>query len=72
MADQYYVNWNPQQPPEDGEHEVHKQGCPTPPLHHNRYNLGYFNNCREAVAAARKKFKNVDGCGNCIPACHSR
>lgn len=68
----YYVNRNAQTPPEDGEHEVHKEGCPTPPSPENRHGLGLFPNCREALAAARKIYSKVDGCENCIPECHTK
>ena len=72
MERYFSVNKNPQRHPEDGEHEVHREGCPTPPYAANKYDLGYFNNCSEAVAAARRKYSNVDGCKNCIPNCHQR
>ncbi|HEV7701853.1 MAG TPA: hypothetical protein VGO63_00180 [Candidatus Paceibacterota bacterium] len=67
----FCVNKNPQSYPEDGEQEVHKEGCSTPPLFANRHPLGDFDNCREAVAEARKKYNKVDGCKNCIPDCHT-
>ncbi len=66
----YYVNVNAQTPPEDGEHEVHTEGCPTPPLQMNRLGLGNFSNCQEALRKARESYRKVDGCKNCIPACH--
>lgn len=65
----YYVNVNAQP---TGEHEVHQDGCSTPPLIHNRKNLGIFYNCQDAVKEAKKHYNNVDGCKNCIPTCHKR
>lgn len=70
MERYFCVNKNPQSYPEDGEREVHKDGCPTPPQWVNREDLGYHTNCESAVAEARKKYTKVDGCRNCIPACH--
>lgn len=67
--DRYYVNTNSQV---TGEHEVHKDGCPTPADFSNRLYLGYFNSCHEAVREARKQYNNVDGCRNCSPLCHTR
>jgi hypothetical protein len=66
----FCVNKNSQSYPEEGEREVHKEGCTTPPLFANRVDLGDFDSCKEAVAAAGKIYKKVDGCKNCIPACH--
>ena len=65
----YYVNRNAQP---TGEHEVHKEGCPTPPNPENQLGLGYYNTCAEAVVAATAYFSNVDGCANCVPECHTR
>lgn len=65
--DNYYVNDNAQP---TGEHEVHKEGCRYFPS--NRTYLGAFVNCRDAVAKARTKYSNVDGCATCSPACHAR
>lgn len=68
--DSYYVNRNAQP---GGEHEVHKEGCPTPPNAANRDALGRFTHCSGALSAARAKgYPSVDGCKHCSPACHSR
>ena len=57
-----------------GEHEVHdlasNQGCL--PDEGNRFPLGYFASCSGAVAAASRRYDNVDGCRWCVPACHAR
>ena len=67
--DTYYVNKNPNP---TGEHEVHKQGCYFLPLAPNRITLGLFNNCKEALAEARKRGLTSDGCYHCCKACHTR
>jgi len=66
----YYVNKNAQAFPENEEHEVHQEGCPTPPLVENRLELGYFPDCQQALAAAKKYYNKVDGCAHCVPQCH--
>lgn len=66
----YYVNTNAQL---NGDHEVHREtGCPTPAAPENRRDLGHFDNCHDAVAAARAHFTQVNGCAHCSPACHTR
>jgi len=66
----FYVNKEAQVPPEDGEHEVHTEGCQTPPFLKNRVSLGCFAHCKDALKEAKKRYRNVDGCKNCIPECH--
>lgn len=63
----YYVNTNPQP---DGEHEVHREGCPTPAAPENRYQLGHHSHCQAAMVQARKIYPTADGCANCCPECH--
>ncbi|PPT36228.1 hypothetical protein XarjCFBP7653_17265 [Xanthomonas arboricola] len=63
----YYVN-NKSQP--TGEHEVHKESCIHLPT--DRINLGVFFNCKDAVAAAKSYYSNVDGCFWCSRDCHTR
>ena len=65
----YYVNTNAQP---TGEHEVHRDGCPTPADVSNRKYLGEFTTCHGAVREAKKHYSNVDGCANCSPDCHTR
>lgn len=70
----YYINKNPQSPPEHGEHEIHKDdNCPKPPLPENRIKLGDFSNCKDATAEAKKQFPEwkVDGCKYCNEECHT-
>lgn len=65
----YLMNKNAQS---NGDHEVHDEastkGCL--PLTANRYSLGWFSNCDDAVAAAKRRDSEADGCAKCIPACH--
>ena len=67
--DRYCVN---DQPQTTGEHEVHKESCTHGPSSQNRTDLGYFSNCREAVAKAKTIHNNVDGCYFCAKECHTR
>lgn len=65
----YYVNDNAQS---TGEHEVHANDCPYFSRMHSKTYLGFFSNCREALAEAKKKYANVDGCATCCPQCHRK
>ncbi len=65
----YYVNRHPQ---EGGEHEVHNVHCERKPLVEHRQLLGDFINCQEALKAAKKYYREVDGCYYCCPDCHRR
>ncbi len=64
----YYVNENAQN---NGDHEVHKSTCSRLPEPENRYYLGDFSNCRDAVAAAKKRYSQSNGCYWCSPECHT-
>ena len=63
----YYVNKNAQN---NGDHEVHKQGCSFLPEEANRLYLGEFSNCFDAVREARKHYSKVNGCYYCSNNCH--
>lgn len=67
----YYVNKNAQS---DGYHEVHIDNgtCPHPPLYQNRDSLGWHERCSGAVSEAKRRYGKADGCGWCVPNCHSR
>jgi hypothetical protein len=67
--DNYCVNRNAQ---ENGDHEVHKMTCLYLPLAEHQLPLGYFNNCHEAVAAAKRYYSLADGCHYCCPECDKR
>jgi len=64
----YYVNKNVQN---NGQHEVHKQGCSYMPDEQNRKYLGDFSNCFSAVVEAKSHYDNVDGCYFCSRNCHT-
>lgn len=68
MKKKYYVNMNSQT---NGDHEVHEEGCKDLPNLSNRIYLGEFYNCQEAVAEARKKYRQVNGCFTCSRPCHT-
>ena len=54
-----------------GDHEVHKFGCPWYPKPENRIDLGECQNCFEAVRKAKKFYSNVNGHKYCSSACHT-
>ncbi len=64
----YYVNKNAQN---NGDHEVHVDGCSRMPEPENRMYLGYFSNCREAVKEAKKTFQQSNGCYYCCNECNT-
>jgi hypothetical protein len=43
------------------------------PYSENRIEVGYYNNCYEAVAVAKIKWpdKKIDGCYYCCKTCHT-
>jgi hypothetical protein len=65
----YYVNDAPQP---TGEHEVHTTSCEHFDIMKNRIYLGYFSNCHDAIAMARRVYLTVDGCFHCCQPCHTR
>lgn len=65
----YYVNRNAQA---NGDHEVHQDPCLYMPARANQIYLGLFDNCRDAVSAARKHYSQVNGCAHCSAACHTQ
>ncbi|TQV89385.1 hypothetical protein [Aliikangiella coralliicola] len=68
----YLLNKRPQN---GGEHEVHSlYECEHLPNIEFRIPLGSFQNCIEAVSAAKQKFPGhvIDGCKFCSPQCHTR
>lgn len=65
----YFVNRNAQP---NGDHEVHVSGCPHMPEPENCLPLGDFDDCRPAVAKAKRIYPSADGCYNCCNPCHMR
>lgn len=64
----YYVNKNTQ---DNGDHEVHRDGCSWMPEVNNRIYLGDFQSCSPAVSAAKKHYSQVNGCYHCSNPCHT-
>lgn len=64
----YYVNDNAQN---NGDHEVHKEGCSWLPKRENRTYLDMFNNCKGAVKEAKKTYSQSNGCYYCSNDCHT-
>ena len=65
----YYVNKNAQ---ENGDHEVHKEGCDYMPEVENRKYLGEFTICHDAVEIAKTIYSQANGCKYCSEDCHTR
>jgi hypothetical protein len=65
----YYINMNAQN---NGDHEVHKEGCSYIPSPQNRKFLGSFTSCKEAVKQAKIFDSKADGCFYCCHECHTR
>ena len=64
----YYVNTNAQQ---NGDHEVHRAGCPFLPVATSTRYVGDFRNCYAAVQEARKYYPQSNGCSHCSRECHT-
>ena len=64
----YYVNKNAQ---DNGDHEVHKEGCSWLPNKENRIYLGDYSACDDAVGEAKEHYSQVNGCYYCSNACHT-
>ncbi|MBM3564760.1 MAG: hypothetical protein FJX42_01435 [Alphaproteobacteria bacterium] len=64
----YYVNKNAQN---NGDHEVHVEGCSFMPHVDNRIYLGDFSSCSPAVAKAKEYYRQSNGCAFCCKACNT-
>ena len=64
----YYVNKNEQ---DNGDHEVHKEGCSWMPEPQNRLYLGEFVTCHSAVSEAKRTYPQSNGCYYCSNECHT-
>ena len=65
----YYMNTNAQ---ENGDNEVHEDGCAWMPDPKNRKELGEFGSCEDAVEEAKKTYPDTaNGCVHCSKACHT-
>lgn len=68
MYKSYYVH---DKTDDQGDHEVHVDGCDKMPSPLNRSFLGSFTNCTDAVKEAKKKYSKSNGCYWCCRACHT-
>lgn len=48
-----------------GAHEMHDYDCKHKPDTVNRYMLGFFLSCEEAINEAKKYYKNINVCNCC-------
>lgn len=55
----------------NGDHNVHKEGCPRLPKPENRLFLGYFSSGEGTVEEAKKYYAASDGCCFCAGEKHS-
>lgn len=69
MYTHYYVNDDQTRNP-GLHHEVHTEEHANTLKITNKSYLGYFNGCEGAVAKAKEKYADADGCANCCSACH--
>ena len=67
--DHYFVCDKPQA---NGDHEVHKEDCTFCPGISNRTYLGFYENCKDAIVEALKKYSLVNGCSKCSIDCHAK
>ena len=66
--DIFYINLKPQ---ENGDNEMHRSGCKHLANNTNRYYVGLFGTCNEAIKEAKKAFPQSNGCIHCCKSCHS-
>lgn len=64
----YCVNKNAQN---NGDHEVHKEGCQWWPAPNHVLDLGIHTSCTTAVAKAKQTYPQSNGCAYCSPACNT-
>lgn len=65
----YYVNKNKQS---NGDNEVHIPGCSYFPHTDNAIYLGFFRTCGPAVAEAKSRGYQANGCFYCSNPCHTQ
>lgn len=64
----YYVNDNAQN---NGDHEVHRDGCYYLGLTVSKTYLGIFSNAIPAVRKAKEYYRQSNGCAFCSPEANS-
>ena len=65
----YCVNREEQ---DNGDHEVHQEGCRFWPRPQNVQPLGWHSDCTSAVREAKRHFNQVNGCRTCSYPCHTQ
>ncbi|MFM2292015.1 MAG: hypothetical protein RIS29_1828 [Bacteroidota bacterium] len=66
--DYYYLS---KQARDNGDHEIHKQGCRYMPLERYVQALGQFTHSVEALKEAKELFPQANGCFYCCFHCHT-
>ncbi len=66
--DIFYINLKAA---ENGEYEMHRSGCTHLPDTANRYYLGLFATCNDALKEAKKSFPQSRGCNYCCKSCNT-
>ncbi|MXW19488.1 MAG: hypothetical protein F4X96_10060 [Gammaproteobacteria bacterium] len=64
----YFVNDRAQH---NGDHEVHREDCPYLPQIVSKTYVGEHLWCGPAVAAAKLKYPQSNGCATCSTDCHT-
>jgi hypothetical protein len=57
---------------QNGDREVHTDGCLHLPKPEHRIDLGSHVSCHSAVTLAKKTYQQVNGCIYCCLACHTQ
>ncbi|MGR9045398.1 MAG: hypothetical protein ACU83N_08885 [Gammaproteobacteria bacterium] len=65
---EFYIELNPQG---NGDHVVHNSECSKLPAKEAVQYLGSISNCTSALKKAAERFKQVNGCSQCLSACHT-
>ena len=65
----YYVN---KKANSNGDHEVHSSECNFLKIIAKKMYLGLFYSCKEAIANAKKTYKQSNGCYYCCNECHTQ
>lgn len=66
---EYHVNKTAQ---DNGDHEVHEQGCYWLSIAQNTEHLGNFSDCSGAVSEAKRRgYSTANGCKHCSELCNT-
>lgn len=74
----YILNRNQQDSKSGSNNELHDEtpgACVRLPNQENRLDVGYYDTCHQAMAAAKQKYPSlsasIDGCYYCCRDCHT-